>query len=112
MSNTWIPEIMYEENSNGTSSNIPFIMVPNDQEMPKILYIFESKETGEFEPGLEGEPVPCIEWDLHQYADMNTLKNVLDEINYDKIRNALGLKPIREAIKEGKKITDNIRKSF
>ena len=52
MSN-WIPEIMYEETEEGTSSHIPFIMVPNDQEMPKLLYVFESKDTGEFEPGWE-----------------------------------------------------------
>ena len=56
----WIPEIMYEEPSQeeGLSSNIPFIPVPNDQEMPKLLYVFESRETGEFEPGPEGEDLP------------------------------------------------------
>ena len=39
----WIPEIMYEETSEeeGLSSNIPFIPVPNNQEMPKLIYIFE-----------------------------------------------------------------------
>ena len=112
MSNAWIPEIMYEENPDGTSSSIPFIMVPPNHEMPKVLYIFESRETGEFEPGLDGEPVPCIEWDLHQYADMNTLKTALDEENYDKVRLLLGLKPIREAAEAGKKITEKIRESL
>ena len=33
--NNWIPEIMYEESDDGLTSNIPFIMVPHNQEMPK-----------------------------------------------------------------------------
>jgi hypothetical protein len=77
MSNKWIPEIMYEESEEG-SSHIPFIMVPEGQTMPNLLYIFESRDTGEKEPGLDGEAVPIIEWDLHQYADMLILKNKLD----------------------------------
>ena len=72
MATKWIPEIMYEESEEG-SSHIPFIMVPTGQVMPHILYIFESRDTGEQEPGLEGEPVPVFEWDLHQYADMASL---------------------------------------
>ena len=73
-SSEWIPEIMYEEDPEGISSHIPFIMVPGGETMPQLLYIFESRETGEFEPGLSGEEVPVIEWDLHQYADMLALK--------------------------------------
>ena len=44
--NNWIPEIVYEEGDDGLSSNIPFIMVPQDQLMPKVVFIFESRETG------------------------------------------------------------------
>ena len=80
--------------------------------MPKLLYVFESRETGEFEPGLDGEMMPMIEMDLHQYADMLALKNSLDSTTYDIVRIALGLKPMEEAITSGKKITSNIRKNI
>ena len=108
MSTNWIPEIMYEESEEG-SSNIPFIMVPQNEVMPNLIYIFESRDTGEKEPGLEGEPVPIIEWDLHQYADMLVLKNKLDSKTYDVVRNALGLETLASAAKKGQNITKNIR---
>ena len=109
-SKNWIPEIMYEESEEG-SSHIPFIMVPNEETMPRILFIFESRDTGEFEPNEVGDPVPIFEMDLHQYADMLILKEGLDEATYDKVRACLGLQPIREAVAAGKKITENVRKN-
>jgi len=107
----WIPEIMYEESDDGMSSNIPFIMVPAKEHMPKMIFIFESRETGEFEPNEEGEPVPILEMDLHQYADMLQLKEGLDTDTYDKVRTCLGLQPLKEAVVAGKKITENVRKN-
>ena len=115
MSNyNWIPEIMYEETSQeeGLSSNIPFIPVPNDQEMPKLLYVFESRETGELEPGPEGEELPVTEMDLHQYADMSVLKKSLDLETYDRIRSVLGLEPMASAVSKGKEITDRVRRNI
>jgi hypothetical protein len=105
----WIPEIMYEEVEDGTSSSIPFVMVPAGEEMPKLLYIFESRETGDLEPGLEGEDVPVFEWDLHQYADMSSLKENLSSPIYDMVRHALGLEPLRSATEKGQKISATIR---
>jgi len=111
--NNWIPEIMYEETGDdGLASKLPFIMVPEDQEMPKLLFVFESKETGEFEPGPDGEQLPIIEMDLHQYADMAILKDKLPELLYDMVRDALGLEPIRKAAEKGSKITENVRKNI
>ena len=111
MSTRWIPEIMYEDSEEG-SSHIPFIMVPTNEVMPKILYIFESRDTGELEPGLEGDPVPVFEWDLHQYGDLNVLKNNLNKETYDKVRLALGLEPIDVASEKGQKITDKIKNNL
>ena len=111
-SEKWIPEIMYEENADGTSSSIPFVMVPGDEIMPKILYVFESRETGEAEPGLDGEEVPVVQWDLHQYADMAILKSRLTMEQYDSVRLALGLDPLLVATQAGKKITENIRSTI
>ena len=109
----WVPEIMYEEyEEDSLSGGLPFIQVPVDKEMPDIVFLFGSQETGEFEPGTDGEQLPIVEMDLHQYADMLTLKNNLDEETYDKVRKCLGLEPLRSAATAGKKITDNIRKNI
>ena len=110
-SSNWIPEITYEEIDGGISSNIPFIAVPSSEKMPHIIFIFESKETGEFEPGSEGEMLPIVEMDLHQYADMSYLKAGLSAELYDKVRICLGLEPLQQAIEAGEKITDRIRKN-
>lgn len=109
--NNWVPEIMYEESEEG-SSHIPFIMVPQNQVMPRILFIFESRQTDVTEPGLEGEEVPVFEWDLHQYADMAVLKNKLDVQTYDKVRNALGLEPLKVAAEKGAKIGANVKNNL
>ena len=112
MSDQWIPEIMYEENDDGEASHIPFIMVPENEVMPQMLYVFESRETGEYEPGLEGEEVPVVQWDLHQYADMDILKRNLDPITYDIVRSALGLEPLETASKKGAEISNTIREKL
>ena len=112
MQNKWYPEIMYEEQEDGLSSKIPFVLVPKDEKMPQLLYIFESRETGEFEPGSQGEMLPMLEMDLHQYADMSILKDKLSTETYDVVRTALGLKPMSEAVTAGRKITENIRQNL
>jgi len=109
----WLPEILYEESGDDTlSSNIPFIPIPRDEEMPALLYIFESRDTGEYEPGPEGEDLPVTEMELHQYADMAVLKNQLDLETYDKVRICLGLEPMKSAVDKGRDITNNIRQNL
>lgn len=105
----WVPEIYYEEGNDGLSSQIPFIAVPKEEEMPKMLFIFESRETGEIEPGPKGEDLPVTEMTLHQYADMDFLKKGLSAAEYDRVRDVLGLQPLKEAVESGKKISDSIR---
>lgn len=107
----WIPEIFYEEGQDGLSSHIPFIQVPEEEQMPGMLFIFESRETGEFEPGLQGEEVPVVQLELHQYADMSTLKNNLSEEEYDRVREVLGLDPLKVAQEKGKSVTAKVRES-
>jgi len=101
----WIPEIVYEEGE----GQLPFIHVPPNQDDPKLLFIFVSHQTGEFEPGSDGEEVPVLEMDLKQFVDLGLLKNGLTEQEYDKVRAILGLEPLREAITKGKKITQSVR---
>ena len=108
---SWIPEIVYEDSDEGPST-IPFIMVPKEESMPHLLYIFESRETGSVEPGLNGEEVPVVQWDLHQYADMLVLKSRLSAEDYDTVRVALGLDPLDVATEKGTNITQNVRKNL
>lgn len=105
----WIPEIYYEETDEGITSHIPFISVPTEEKMPTILFMFESRETGEEEIGPNGEPMPIVDLDLHQYANMNTLRDTLPTDLYDKVRQALGLEPLATATEKGQKITENVR---
>ena len=108
----WVPEIAYEEAADGITSQIPFIQVPNEEEMPKVVFIFESRETGEFEPDAEGEEMPITEIVLHQYADMQILKEGLTVDEYDRVRNVLGLLPLAEATQKGKQITSRVANSI
>jgi hypothetical protein len=105
----WIPEICYEDSEDGMTSHIPFIQVPDNRSMPTILFIFASTDTGESEPGPEGEDLPVTEIELHQYADMNTLRDKLSSDMYNTVRVSLGLEPLDTAVEKGKKITDAIR---
>jgi len=105
----WIPEILYEEGDGSFTSHIPFVHVPETEEMPRMLFIFESRDTGEFEPGPEGEELPVTELDLHQYASMSYLKENLSAIEYDNVRFALGLESLRTAAVKGQNITANVR---
>jgi len=107
----WVPEIVYEETDGGLTSNIPFIAVPADESMPGVLYVFESRETGEVEPGPEGEELPVSEVNLHQYADMVILKQGLSLDVYDQVRDVLGLEPLADAVEKGSKITQKIREN-
>lgn len=107
----WVPEIYYEDAGEGLSSHIPFITVPKNEEMPKMLFIFESRMTGEVEPGSKGEELPVTEMTLHQYADMEYLKVGLTPAEYDKVRAVLGLQPLKDAVTAGRQVTQSIREN-
>jgi len=113
--NNWVPEIMYEEDIHGVSQTLPFILVPPDEAMPRFILLWEHRDTGEIEPGPDGEDLPIVEADLRQYARMDVLKDKLSEKAYDDVRLALGLAPLKEASAAGRKISasvrDNVEKS-
>lgn len=108
----WVPEIMYEDDEGGMTSKIPFIMVPKGEFMPQVLFIFESRETGEYEPGPDGEQLPIVDMELHQYADMVKLKKGLSPVLYDQVRMCLGLEPLNSAELKGAAITKRIKENL
>ena len=61
------------------------------------------------EPGEDGEEVPIVELNLHQYADMATLKKRLSPAAYDEVRGVLRLLPLKEAMDKGRAITQGVR---
>ena len=105
----WIPEIVYEETEQGKTSQIPFIHVPDEQPDPPLLFIFLTRQTGEVEPGPDGEDMPIVDMQLHQYADMQFLQERMTAEDYDKVRAALGLEPRALAAQKGAKISQNVR---
>jgi hypothetical protein len=101
----WIPEIYYEDYGKGEESltgGIPFINVPSENNMPKIIFIYESRDLSEHDEEIEKEII------LHSYANMLELKEKLDIETYDKVRNALGLEPLKKAEDLGRKINEKI----
>lgn len=103
-----IPVILYEEDKSGKSNIIPYIEVGKEDTMPPVLFISEYKETGEFEPDPNFGSRPIVDMLIHQYIDMELLKQKLDGKTLDKIRVAIGLKPLKEAKKEGKKMMNKV----
>jgi hypothetical protein len=108
MRNNWIPEIMYEEDPDGVAQALPFILVPASESMPTVVFIWENRDTGEVEPGPNGEEIPIVDAELRQFARMDILKEKLSKSAYDDVRVALGLEKLKVAEKKGKNVTDNV----
>jgi hypothetical protein len=91
MTNRWMPEIFYEEGNEGLTGGFPFMRIPDDKDIPSSLFIGASKKIME-----EGEEVH--ELIMQMYVNSETLKSVLSAEEYDRVRVALGLKPLQEAL--------------
>jgi len=106
-----VPEITYEGDDDGQLGNLPMVHVPMTEQMPLFLMLWEARENGSFEPGLDGEEVPVVEWDLRQYARMDILKEKLPSQIFDAVRMALGLQPLAIATAKGKEISQRVREN-
>lgn len=103
-----LPIILYEEPKPGEPANpIPYVEIGLNEEMPKVLFISEYKETGEFEPSAEGTAA-IVDMIIHKFVDLEHLQKVLDSKTNDKIRVALGMKPLKEAQKKGQNILSKV----
>lgn len=108
-----IPTILYEEPGPGEKPNpIPYIEVAKNNKMPPVLFIFEYKQTGEFEIDSKGNPAEIIDQIPHKYVDMEYLKEKLPGHINDMIRVLLGMKPLKEAQKDGQAILDKVTKNI
>jgi hypothetical protein len=105
-----LPVILYEEPSgkNDKGISMPYIEVQKEGQMPPMLFIFEYKHTGETEPDDRGREVAIVDQIPHKYVDMEYLKDRLSPELNDKIRVALGMKPLQVAKEEGQKIMDKV----
>jgi glutamate formiminotransferase len=109
MSKPKLPVILYEESKTGEAANpIPYIEVGMSEEMPSVLFISEYKETGEYEPDPQFGSRPIVDMLIHKYVDLDHLKTKLDEETYDKIRVALGMKPLKQAQQSGQQILNKV----
>jgi hypothetical protein len=104
-----LPIILYEEPKPGDPVNpIPYIEVPKDGEMPKVIFISEYKETGEFEIDAQFGSAPIVDMLIHQFVGMTELQRKLDPKTYDKVRTALGLMPLKQARKLGAPVLEKV----
>ena len=100
----YIPEILYNESEeDSVAGNFPFIIVPQEYKMPETLFVFESRQTGDFEPDADGNEQPIHDFIMHNYVDMEVLKATLPEKYLDKVRMALGFKKMKQALADAKK---------
>jgi Zn-finger domain-containing protein len=107
-----VPTILYEEPRPGEKPNIlPYIEVSLDGKMPPVLFIFEYKQTGEFEPNSSGDPIEIVDQVPHKYVDMEHLKEKLPPHLNDMIRTLLGMKALKEAQKDGQVVLDKVNKN-
>ncbi len=105
-----IPTILYEapRHGNDSANKFPYIETSKTRPMPPMLFIFEYQDTGETEPGPNGEECIVVEQIPHKFLDMELLKEKLSpEIN-DIVRVAVGMKPLKEAQEKGQQILDKV----
>lgn len=104
-----LPIILYEEPTPGQPANpIPYVEIGISEEMPPVLFVSEYKETGEYEPDPQFGSRPIVDMLIHKYVDLDYLKTKLDSKTNDKVRVALGMKPLKQAQKDGKKILTKV----
>lgn len=104
-----VPEICYDEPLPGQSANqFPFILVKNGNDMPPVLFIEERRETGETEPGPNGESIEIVDSLMHKFVDMEVLKEKLPPHLNNMVRTALGMKPLEEASVSGQALLDKV----
>lgn len=87
------PEILYEESHEGVSNGIPFMKIEENQNIPSALFIgsvHDSKEKNE-----DGETI--VDLVMHMYLNASSIKEILSLEEYNKLREGLGFKPVKDS---------------
>ena len=84
------PEIYYEENANGLTNGLPFMHIEDKKTVPSVLFLGAVFDTDEIVEGTETEET-VKEVVLQSYYNSESIKNVLGEEDYNKLKVALGL---------------------
>lgn len=102
-----LPEILYDEPQPGHPANpFPFINVKKGGQVPVVLFIEVRQDTGETEPGDNGQAQEIVDCLMHKYVDLEHLKAKLPPHLNDIVRVALGMKPLAQAQSAGQVILD------
>jgi len=92
--NVRVPILYYNEPEGGGEPAgvdlFPYIDVQKDEEFPKVLFVQEWRETGEFEITNDGN-MPIVERDIKLFVNADILKDHLTEEQYFDIRTKAGL---------------------
>jgi hypothetical protein len=81
----WIPEIFYEENPDGLTSHVPFINIPEGEEMPDVLFFFGVKKATDTKQETEN----VFDITLHSYYNSNTVKETLTPEEFAKLKSRI-----------------------
>lgn len=84
------PGIFYEENQEGLSAGFPFMELQKNESIPNVLFIGAVQDTNERISEDSSETIKEIV--MQSYYNSESLKKVLDEETYDKVKISLGLK--------------------
>lgn len=100
----WIPEIFYEEKNDGMTQGLPFVNVPEDKVMPSSVFICGIKDLKEEDEQKE--------LTVYHFINMSYLKDNVDLETLNKVRSALGLMLLDDAIEEGEKLNQKINNNL
>lgn len=87
------PEILYEESHEGISNGIPFMKIEDTQRVPTALFIGSAHESEE--KNEEGETI--VDLVMHMYLNSSTIKEILSLEEYNKLKEGLGFKPVKDS---------------
>ena len=91
------PEIFYEESHEGLTNGMPFMRIEKDNNIPGAIFIGAALNFENKNKEVESEEEMC-EIVMQMYINSETLKSKLSEEDYNKVRVAIGLKPLGEIL--------------
>ena len=91
------PEIFYEETHEGLTNGMPFMRIEKGQDIPGAIFMGAAINIENKNKEADSEEEMC-EIIMQMYINSETLKNKLSAEDFDKVREAIGLKPLKEVL--------------